>query len=77
VALVTGERSLTQAELLTAAASLGAQGTAGLAADHRLPPELVVAAVVVRPLLTGRPTVVVREGVARSAADGEKVTTWL
>lgn len=77
-AIVVDGRQLTQAELLTAAMSLaGDGGTLGIGGDTRLPAELLLTALAVRPLSTGRPTVLLRPGVPRSAAAGEKVTVWL
>lgn len=77
-AIVTDERQLTQAEVLTAAMSLaGDSGTLGIDRDTQLPAELLLAALAVRPLLTGRPTVLLRPGVDRATAAGEKVTFWL
>ncbi|MFA9430067.1 hypothetical protein [Egicoccus sp. AB-alg2] len=76
-AIVTSARVLTQAEVLTAAASLlGDGGTLGLDDGCELPPELVLTALAARPLLAGRPTVLLRPGVARDAAAGEKVAHW-
>jgi len=69
---------LTQAEVLTAATSLlGDEGTVGLDADTDLPPELRLTALAVRPLLAGRPTVLLRAGADRALATGDKVTHWL
>jgi hypothetical protein len=77
-AIVTAERTLTQAEVLTAATSLlGDGGTLGIDGDVELPASLLLTALAVRPLLAGRPTVLLQPGVDRSAATGEKVTFWL
>ena len=77
-AIVTATRVLTQAEVLTAATSLsGDDGTVGLDAHTDLPPELRLAALAVRPLLAGRPTVLLRAGADRAVAAGDKVTHWL
>lgn len=73
VALVSGGRSWTQAELLARAATLGT-GTLGLEAD-RTDPVTALVAVALRPLVTGAATVVLR-GVAREAAAGERVSAW-
>ena len=77
-------RSWTQRELLELAGDLGT-GTLGLASDRptgtaaggpeRDPAVIGLAALAVRPLVTGRPTVVLR-GVPRDAAAGERVATW-
>lgn len=76
-AIVTAGRVLTQAEVVTAATSLlGDGGSLGLDAASELPIELQLTALAVRPLLAGRPTVVLRNGVDRAAAAGEKVATW-
>jgi hypothetical protein len=74
-AVLADEVRWSQAELLAAAAALPASGTFGLDDPGALPPATALAAVAVRPLLVGRPTVVLR-GVDRGAAAGERVTTW-
>jgi uncharacterized protein (TIGR03089 family) len=74
-ALVADGTTWTQAELLAAAAALPEQGTLGLDADTTLSPSQQLAAVALRPLLVGRPTVVLR-GRDRQAAAGERVTVW-
>jgi uncharacterized protein (TIGR03089 family) len=73
-ALALGERLWTQAELLALARST-ATGPFGVDAATATPVEAVVA-VAVRPLVTGRPTVIVRE-VDRTAADADRVAAWL
>ncbi|MFA9447077.1 hypothetical protein [Egicoccus sp. AB-alg6-2] len=76
-AVVTAGRALTQAEVVTAAQSLiGDGGPLGIDERVDLPPELLLAALAARPLLAGRPTVLLHAGTDRSAADGEKVTRW-
>jgi uncharacterized protein (TIGR03089 family) len=74
-ALVVAGRSWSQAELVRTAADLPSAGTLGLEDAEALPPATAIAALVVRPLLVGRPTVVLR-GVDRDAAAGERVTVW-
>jgi uncharacterized protein (TIGR03089 family) len=73
-ALVLGDRSWTQAELLAVARSMGT-GPIGVDATTVAPAEGIVA-VVVRPLVTGRATVIVR-GVDRTSAAGDRVAAWL
>lgn len=77
VALVAGDRQWTQAELLDAArpADPSPAGTVGIDAATA-PGWLGVLAAAVRPLVTGRPTVVLR-GVGREAAAGDRVSEWL
>jgi uncharacterized protein (TIGR03089 family) len=72
-ALRAAGRSWTQAQLLADAADLG-EGTLGCDADT-IDAVTGVVAVALRPLVIGRPTVVLR-GVGRDAATGERVTTW-
>jgi uncharacterized protein (TIGR03089 family) len=76
-------RTWSQAELLELARTLG-DGTLGLdgdrpvgaaAGDGPAPAVVGLVALVLRPLLTGRPTVVLR-GVGREAAAGERVGRW-
>jgi uncharacterized protein (TIGR03089 family) len=77
-------RTWSQHEVLDLARDLG-RGTLGLATDRpagtatgepdRDPAVVGLVALAVRPLVTGRPTVVLR-GVARDAARGERVATW-
>ncbi len=74
VALRSGSEIITGTTLLARAAQMGT-GTAGIAADHPDPVALV-AAIALRPLVAGRPTVVL-DGVERDEATPEKVTTWL
>lgn len=74
-ALVIGEQTWTQRELIDAAGEWPADATLGLDAATALP-ELWVPAVCARPLVTGRPTVVV-SGTERDAATGDHVTLWL
>ncbi len=73
-ALRTAQGTWTQTQLLELARELGA-GTGGVEADRTDPVDALVA-VALRPLVTGRATVVLR-GVGRQAAAAEKVTTWL
>ncbi|TVR26848.1 MAG: hypothetical protein EA387_02035 [Nitriliruptor sp.] len=73
-ALRTASQTWSQAELLAVAGALG-EGTLGIEAgttDHLT----ALAAVSLRPLLTGHATVVLR-GVPRGAAAAERVTTWI
>jgi hypothetical protein len=74
-ALAVGDERWTQAELLALAAQLPNEGTFGLDDPPSLTRAEAFAAVAVRPLLVGRPTVVLR-GVDRSAAEGERVSAW-
>jgi uncharacterized protein (TIGR03089 family) len=74
-ALVVGDERWTQAELLALAAQLPDEGTLGLDDPPSLTRAAAFAAVTVRPLLIGRPTVVLRE-VDRAAAEGERVHVW-
>jgi hypothetical protein len=76
LALIDGEERWTQAELIAAAAALPGAGTLGIDEGSSLPAGLALAAVAVRPLLVGRPTVVLR-GRDRDAATGERVRTWV
>ncbi len=75
-ALRAGGRAVTQREMLDQARAISpGSGTIGLdAAD--VDPLLGLLAVAVRPLVQHRPTVVLR-GTDRSAAAGDRVTTWL
>jgi uncharacterized protein (TIGR03089 family) len=82
-ALRAGGRTWTQAELLTLARSSG-RGPLGLSGDRpgalagggdADPAVAGLVAITLRPLVTGRPTVVLR-GVDRAAAAGDGVTTW-
>lgn len=74
MAVRAGGRSWTQADLLGVAADQGA-GTLGLDAREV---EVVtgIVAVALRPLVVGRPTVVLHD-VERDRAGGERVSTWL
>jgi uncharacterized protein (TIGR03089 family) len=75
-AVVAGGRRWTHAELLALVEErLPDQGTLGLDRSAALPATLALAAVAVRPLVVGRPTVVLRD-VERGRADGEKVAVW-
>lgn len=76
VALAAGDRRWTQAELLEAARPDGPPpaGTAGIDASAA-PAWLGLLAAAVRPLVTGRPTVILR-GVGRDAAAGDRVVDW-
>lgn len=75
-ALTDGATFLTQHDLLdkwrdaTGAAGADASGTAGAAGAW-------LHAAAVRPLLAGRPTVLLGPGVERGAAEGDRVTDWL
>jgi hypothetical protein len=73
-ALRTSQRTWTQTQLLRLAGELG-PGTGGVEVDRTDPVHALVA-IALRPLVTGRATVVLR-GVSREAAAGEKVRTWL
>jgi hypothetical protein len=75
LALEVGSERWTQAELLALAAQLPDEGTLGLDDPPTSTPAEAFAAVTVRPLLVGRPTVVLR-GVDRTAAAGERVRVW-
>lgn len=73
-ALVDAERSWAQRDLL--ALWRGADAVpAGVTADVR--PERWLPAVALRPLVTGRPSVVLAPGVDRAAAEGDRVGAWL
>lgn len=72
-ALLAGGRSFDQASLLAMAARQG-DGTVGVEDEKGDAVDQLVA-IALRPLVTGRPTVIVR-GVARDVADGERVATW-
>ena len=73
-ALIAAGRTWTHAELLDAARSLPA-GTLGVDAGT-IEPWLGLVAAAVHPLVSGRPTVVLRD-VDRDAATGDRVTSWL
>lgn len=73
-AYVRADATIDQATLLQVAAGQG-EGTAGLDADSTDPLTALVA-ISLRPLVIGRPTVVLR-GVGRDRANGERVVTWL
>jgi uncharacterized protein (TIGR03089 family) len=76
LAVVAGDTRWTQEELLAAATEeLPAEGTLGLDSATDLSPALTLAAVAVRPLVVGKPTVVLR-GDDRAAAAGERVRSW-
>jgi hypothetical protein len=75
LALEIGDERWTQAELLALAARLPDEGTLGLDDPPTSTRVEAFAAVTVRPLLVGRPTVVLR-GVDRAAAAGERVRVW-
>jgi hypothetical protein len=76
MALVAGGERWTHAELIAATEGLPGSGTLGIDGASSLPVGLALAAVAVRPLLVGKPTVVLRHH-DRDAAAGERVTTWL
>jgi acyl-CoA synthetase (AMP-forming)/AMP-acid ligase II len=63
-----------QSDLLGQQASQ-APGTVGIVAEASAAQWLPIATL--RPLVTGRPTVLLGPGVDRSAADGDRVTTWI
>jgi len=71
---VRGAQRLTQQEVITMADDLG-EGVLGVETD-RVDPLLALVATAVRPLLTGRPTVVLRAGVGREDAEAERVSAW-
>ncbi len=76
-ALVNRDRTWTQEELLATARTLAPDaGTVGLDGDACDATDGIVAAAV-RPLVRGRPTVVLRGGVPRTAAAGDRVAAWL
>ena len=76
LALRTAERELDQAGLLAAAEALAPEaGTVGV--DETTDPLTAFIAATVRPLVRARPTVVLREGVSRDAAAGDRVADWL
>jgi hypothetical protein len=75
VAVAADGRTWTHAELLAVAAELPPEGVLGLDEATSLPPVLQLTAVAVRPLLVGKPTVVLRHG-DRTAAAGERVGAW-
>lgn len=64
-----------QQTLLRMAADFDADGPIGIDVDEPRTTTLDLALVCLRPLVTGRATVVVR-GVPRSAADGDRVAAW-
>lgn len=74
-ALRLGGRDYTHAQVMDIARTMGT-GTAGVVADQTPPLEGLIA-VTARPLVTHRPTVVVRQGVDRSAAEGDRVRHWI
>lgn len=74
VAVVAGDRVYTQSALLALASSMGDDAPLGLEAPGS-DPVLDLALLALRPLLTGRPTVVVR-GVPRDTAHADRVGGW-
>ncbi len=74
MALTCAGRSWTQAELLAEARDM-ATGTIGVDAGAVAPWRGLIAAAA-RPLISGRPTVIVR-GVGHDAAAGDRVAQWL
>lgn len=75
-ALGTTRALLDHAGVLAAAtAGTAADGVAGFVVRPDLDPAAWLPTVAVRPLVTGRPTVVL-DGVGPGAADAERVTTW-
>ena len=75
-ALTTAERTWTQTELIDEALAWGDGGAAGVEAPGDVPLERWLAATAVRPLLTGRPTVLLR-GATRDAAEADGVDRWI
>lgn len=73
-ALVVADAVWSQRQLIQRAETWGATGTLGI--DRDLDMGTWLPAIAVRPLLVGRPTVVLR-GVGRARAAGEKVQRWL
>jgi len=76
LALVTSERTWTHADLLDEALAWGDRGGLGIDIPGQVPLERWLAAAGVRPLLTGRPTVLLR-GATRDAAEADAVARWL
>lgn len=74
VALDVAGRTWTHAELLTTAREL-APGDGSVGVDVDTPAEVWVPALAVRPLVTGRPSLLL-DGVDRDAAAGERVSAW-
>jgi len=77
-AVIAGPITRDQGALLALARSMGTQGTLGLQLTHDQTPERRIAevtAAAVRPLLAGRPTVLM-SGVDRATAAGERVAAW-
>lgn len=74
VGLLAPGRSFTQSELLDRARAIPASGR--LALDGARRPETWIPAVL-RPLVTGRTTLLLLDGLDREAAAGEGVGTWL
>jgi hypothetical protein len=75
-ALISGEDAAsaqTQSNLLSQQATEPA-GTVGVPAET--PATRWLPTTALRPLVTGRPTVLLAPGVDRSAADGDRVSTW-
>lgn len=75
-AVVLGGRALTHREAVAEAAGLGGQGPLGIETDA-LDLAGWLLAVCARPLVTGHPTVVVRDGADRHDAAAERVASWL
>lgn len=75
-AVVLGGRTLTHGEVVATATALGDNGPLGVEADGLTVADWLLA-VCARPLVTGQPTVVVRDGASRDDAAPERVTSWL
>lgn len=75
-AVVLGGRVLTHAEAVAEAARTGGQGPLGVQTDDLGPADWLLP-VCARPLVTGHPTVVVRDGAGRDDARAEGVASWL
>ena len=73
-ALATDTERLSQRELLARSGTWGDDGTLGL--ERADDPAVWVPALAVRPLITGRPTVLLA-GADRDAAAGEQVARWI
>lgn len=75
-ALSVGGRTLSHGEVVAEAAALGAEGPLGVETDELTLAEWLLA-VCARPLATGHPTVVLRDGATRDDATAERVASWL
>lgn len=74
-AVVLDGRVLTHEQAVAEAAALGDDGPLGAETDGRTVADWLLA-VCARPLATGQPTVVVRDGATRDDARAEGVTAW-